>query len=560
VAVFKHDVLVIGAGMAGMRAAVEAMREGANLAILTKVHPLRSHSVAAQGGINAALGDADTWEDHAFDTTKGSDYLADQDVVEIFASEAPGDIVELERMGTIFTRQDDGRIAQRPFGGAGTPRACYIADITGQAILHVLFEQLLKYGIGVYEEWFAVELIVRDGVCRGVSAIDMRTGEMHVIEAGAVVLATGGLGRVYHPTTNSFICTGDGMALAYRAGAPLQDMEMVQFHPTTLKESGILMTEGCRGEGGFLINSEGDRFMQKYAPNMMELASRDVVSRAEQTEIDEGRGPDGCVLLDLRHLGDAKIRERLPQIRELAIDVAGVDPAEAPIPVRPGMHYSMGGVKVDADGASPLRGLFAAGEVASVGLHGANRLGGNSLMETVTFGRRAGKAAAKFARGLKQTPLDEWARDPALERLRGLLDRPVNGGDLPARLRQEMGMAMKEHFGIFRNEQQMREGLVKIADYRSRYAAVPVRNKGKVFNYDLLNVLELGFLVDLAEVIAAGAVARRESRGAHSRTDYPDRDDESWMKHTVAWPTAEGPRLEYQDVRVTRWTPQKRSY
>ncbi len=558
-AVFKHDVLVIGAGMAGMRAAVEAMRQGVDLAVLTKVHPLRSHSVAAQGGINAAMGDADTWEEHAFDTTKGSDYLADQDIVEIFAREAPADIVELERMGTIFTRWDDGRIAQRPFGGAGTPRACYIADITGQALLHVLFEQLLKYRVGVYEEWFAVELIVQDGVCRGVTAIDMRTGQLNVIEAGAVVLATGGLGRVYHPTTNSFICTGDGMALAYRAGAPLQDMEMVQFHPTTLKESGILMTEGCRGEGGYLINAAGERFMSKYAPNMMELASRDVVSRAEQTEIEEGRGSDGCIQLDLRHLGDAKIRERLPQIRELAIDVAGVDPAETPIPVRPGMHYSMGGVKTDADGASPVRGLYAAGEVASVGLHGANRLGGNSLMETVVFGRRAGLAAAEFGRSHKAAPLQESAMEPALKRIQELMDRPLSV-DLPARLRQEMGEAMKAHFGIFRNEQDMREGLAKIASVRERYAGVPVRNKGKVFNYDLLSVMELGFLVDLAEVIGAGAVQRTESRGAHSRTDYPDRDDQAWMKHTVARQTAEGPRLEYEDVRITRWTPQKRTY
>ncbi len=558
-AVYRHDVLVVGAGMAGMRAAVEAMRQGVNLAVLTKVHPLRSHSVAAQGGINAALGDADTWESHAFDTTKGSDYLADQDVVEIFAQEAPADIIELERMGTIFTRQDDGRIAQRPFGGAGTPRACYIADITGQAILHVLFEQLLKYGISVYEEWFAVDLIVQDGVCRGVVAIDMRTGQLHVIQAGAVILATGGLGRVYHPTTNSYICTGDGMALAYRAGAPLQDMEMVQFHPTTLKESGILMTEGCRGEGGYLVNSRGERFMEKYAPNMMELASRDVVSRSEQTEIDEGRGVDGCILLDLRHLGEAKIRERLPQIRQLALDVANVDPARDPIPVRPGMHYSMGGVKTDADGASPLPGLYAAGEVASAGLHGANRLGGNSLMETVVFGRRAGLAGSEFARANKAPELTEAALQPGMKRIQDLMDRPA--GDEPAAaVRQQMGEAMKAHFGIFRNEQEMREGIEKLEGFKRRYANVPVRNKGKVFNYDLLSVMELGFLQDLADVIAKGAIERKESRGAHSRTDYPDRDDENWMKHTVACQSPDGPRLAYEPVRITRWQPQKRTY
>lgn len=545
--------------MAGMRAAVEAQRQGVDLAVLSKVHPVRSHSVAAQGGINAALAEDDSWEAHAYDTVKGADFLADQDVVEIFAREAPEDIIELERMGTVFNRREDGRIAQRPFGGAGTPRACFIADITGQAILHVLYEQLVRYNVNVYEEWFCLDLVVQDGVCRGVVGIDMRTGQVHVIEAKAVVLATGGLGRVYHPTTNSYICTGDGMALAYRAGAPLQDMEMIQFHPTTLKESGILMTEGCRGEGGYLLNSLGERFMEKYAPSRMELAARDVVSRAEQTEIDEGRGVDGCVLLDLRHLGEAKIRERLPQIRELSIDVAGVDPAKDPIPVRPGMHYAMGGVKTDANGASPMPGLYAAGEVASVGVHGANRLGGNSLMETVVFGRRAGLAAAQFAKTNGRPALTEGAIQPALRRIQELLERPQNG-ETAAGLRKEMGEAMKEHFGIFRNEQEMRAGIEKIRSFRERYRNVPVRDKGRVFNFDLLAVLELGFLLDLAEVIAAGALARKESRGAHSRTDFPERDDENWMKHTVAVAGPAGPELNYEPVRTTRWQPEKRVY
>jgi succinate dehydrogenase / fumarate reductase, flavoprotein subunit len=545
--------------MAGMRAAVEAQRQGVDLAVLSKVHPVRSHSVAAQGGINAALGEGDTWESHAFDTAKGADFLADQDVVEIFAREAPDDIIELERMGTVFNRLEDGRIAQRPFGGAGTPRACFIADITGQAILHVLYEQLMRYGVNVYEEWFCLDLIVQDGVCRGVVGIDMRTGQLHVIEAKAVVLATGGLGRVYQPTTNSYICTGDGMALAYRAGAPLQDMEMIQFHPTTLKESGILMTEGCRGEGGYLLNSLGERFMDKYAPSRMELAARDVVSRAEQTEIDEGRGVDGCVLLDLRHLGEAKIKERLPQIRELAIDVAGVDPAKEPIPVRPGMHYSMGGVKTDADGATPMPGLYAAGEVASAGLHGANRLGGNSLMETVVFGRRAGLASALFAKTNGRPALTEAAIRPAIERIQELVERPENG-ETAAGLRMQMGEAMKEHFGIYRDDAQMRAGIEKLEVFKKRYRNVPVRDKSKVFNFDLLAVLELGFLLDLAEVIAVGALARTESRGAHSRTDYPERDDEAWMKHTVACAGPGGPTLDYEAIRITRWQPEKRVY
>ena len=558
-ATYEHDVLVVGAGMAGMRAAVEVCRAGGNVGVLSKVHPIRSHSVAAQGGINAALGEGDTWDAHAFDTVKGSDFLADQDAVEVFTQEAPADVVELERMGTVFTRKDDGRIDQRPFGGAGTPRACYIADITGQAILHALYEQMMKYHVNVYEEWFVLDLVVLDGQCRGVVAIDMRTGQLHLIQAGAVLLATGGLGRVYQPTTNSIICTGDGMALAYRAGAPLQDMEMVQFHPTTLKESGILMTEGCRGEGGFLLNSEGDRFMAKYAPQRLELAARDVVSRSEQTEIDEGRGVDGCVLLDLRHLGDAKIRERLPQVRQLAIDVAGVDPAQGPVPVRPGMHYSMGGVKCDVFGASPLPGLFAAGEVASVSIHGANRLGGNSLMETVVFGRRAGQAGLEYARGLRREALTQEAMEPAALRLRELFERE-DGGQVAGAVRKELGETMKAHFGIFRNGDEMRAGLDKIADLRGRYAGVPVRDKGKVFNFDVLSVIELGFLLDLAEVIAGGAVRRQESRGAHSRTDYPERDDAVWMKHTVACHAEDGPQFSDAPVTVTRWQPEKRTY
>jgi succinate dehydrogenase / fumarate reductase flavoprotein subunit len=558
-ATFGHDVIIVGAGMAGMRAAVEVARSGVNLGVISKVHPIRSHSVAAQGGINAALGEGDSWDAHAYDTVKGSDFLADQDAVEVFTSEAPEDVVELERMGTVFSRNDDGSIAQRPFGGAGAPRACYIADITGQAILHVLYEQIMKHGVNVYEEWFVLDLIVLDGRCRGVVALDMRTGQVHAIEAGAVVLATGGLGRVYQPTTNSMICTGDGMALAYRAGAPLQDMEMVQFHPTTLKETGILMTEGCRGEGGYLLNSEGERFMMKYAPQRIELAARDVVSRAEQTEIDAGRGVDGTVLLDLRHLGDEKIREKLPQVRQLALDVVGIDPARDPIPVRPGMHYSMGGVKTDVFGASPMPGLYAAGECASISIHGANRLGGNSLMETVVFGRRAGAAAAEYARSLKREGLPADTQACAEQRLRALLERP-DGGELAGRLRKELGESMKANFGIFRNESDMAAGLAKIAEARLRYPGIPVRDKGNVFNFDLLGVLELEFLIDLAEVIGQGAYRRQESRGAHSRTDFPERDDENWMKHTVACRREGGPEFAYTPVTKTRWEPEKRTY
>lgn len=395
--IIRHDAVVLGGGLAGMRAALEAARCGADVAVVSKVYPTRSHSVAAQGGINAALGEDDSWESHAFDTVKGSDYLADQDAASILCREAPGDILELEHMGVIFNRREDGRLAQRPFGGAGFPRTCFVADITGHVILHVIWEQSIRDSVATYDEWFAVSLIVEDGRCRGLVAMDMRTGRLHTFEAKAVILATGGLGRVYEPSTNGLICTGDGMALAYRAGAALMDMEFTQFHPTTLFPSGVLITEGARGEGGHLLNALGERFMSDYAPERLELASRDVVSRAEQVEIDSGRDVNGCVMLDLRHLGRDLIMTKLNQIHELAMDLAGVDLVTETVPIRPGMHYQMGGVKTDVDGRSTLPGLYAAGECACVSVHGANRLGGNSLLETVVFGRRAGRTAAQEA-------------------------------------------------------------------------------------------------------------------------------------------------------------------
>ncbi len=377
-----HDLIIVGAGLAGMRAAIEASKKGGlNVAVISKIHPVRSHSGAAQGGINASLGNAapDSAESHTFDTVKGSDYLGDQKAIEIMCSEAPGDIYELERMGANFSRDENGRIAQRPFGGASNPRACYAADRTGHAILHLLYEQLMKRGVMVYEEWHVVSLVVEKGSVRGLIAINLMSGKLHRMRAKAVLLATGGYGRVFHNSTNAHANTGDGMALAFRAGAELMDMEFVQFHPTTLKSTGILISEASTGEGGYLINSKGERFMKKYAPNAMELASRDVVSRAEQTEIDEGRSIDGCIHLDIRHLGRKKILEKLPQIRDLSINFEGVDPIDEPIPIRPGAHYSMGGIKADVDGATNIKWLFAAGECACVSVHGANRLGGNSL-------------------------------------------------------------------------------------------------------------------------------------------------------------------------------------
>lgn len=556
--VLSHDVLVIGAGLAGMRAALEARRKGVDVAVLSKVHPVRSHSTQAQGGINAALSEDDSWEKHSFDTVKGSDYLGDQDSIEIFCKEAPGDIIELEHMGTVFSRVEDGRIAQRPFGGAAFPRTCYVADITGQVLLHVLYEQLLQAGVRVYEEWFVTSLIIEDGACRGALAMEIRSGELQAFGAKVVLMATGGLGRVYEPSTNSLISTGDGQALAYRAGADLMDMEFVQFHPTALR-NGILVTEGARGEGAYLLNSKGDRFMEKYAPKMMELASRDVVSRAEQTEIDEGRGVDGFILLDLRHLGREKILDRLPQIHELAMDIAGVDAIDEPIPIRPSMHYAMGGIKTDVNGASLLPGLYAAGECACITVHGANRLGGNSLLETVVFGRRAGAAAVEYAASISPANVSEAMVSREGDRIKTVLERS-DGGDSVARIRMEMGQTMNQYVGMFRIEEGLQTVVAKLAELKERYKRVGVQDRSRVFNTSLLFHLELGNMLDLAEAIALAASHRKESRGAQFRRDFPQRDDEEWLKHILVRYTPEGPSLDYSPVTITRWQPERRVY
>ncbi len=548
----SHDILIIGAGLAGMRAALAAP-PGLNVALLSKVHPVRSHSVAAQGGINAALGENDSWEAHAFDTTKGGLYLGDQDAIDAMCREASGDILDLERMGVIFSRNEAGRIAQRPFGGAGFPRTCYAADRTGHAILHAMYEQLLKRQCRVYEEWYATSLIVEDGICRGVIAWDLIHGGLHAVAAKAVILATGGSGRVFLTSTNAVINTGDGMALAYRAGVPLKDMEFVQFHPTTLKDNGILITEAARGEGGYLLNTLGERFMKRYAPEQMELATRSTVSLAIGQEILEGRGVDGCVLLDLRHLGRERILERLPQIRQLSLEFAGLDPVETPIPVRPGAHYHMGGVATDQWGETSVAGLFAAGECACVSVHGANRLGGNSLLETVVFGRRAGTRAAD---SVQRTPLripSNTTLDRETARLRDLLAN--RGPERAWQIRDELGAIMSVNLGIFRTQQSMKDARETLRALTARAAHVLVQDKGQVFNTDLIQALELQSLVELAETIVAGALARQESRGAHYRSDFPTRDDANWLKHTLALQTPDGPVLEYTPVTITRFQP-----
>lgn len=547
-----HDILVVGAGLAGMRAALAAPSH-LDVAILSKVHPVRSHSVAAQGGINAALGENDSWEAHAFDTTKGGLYLGDQDAIEAMCREGPGDILELERMGVIFSRDERGRIAQRPFGGAGFPRTCYAADRTGHAILHAMYEQLMKRRIGVYEEWYVTLLIVEEGICRGVVAWDLVRGGLHAIGAKAVILATGGSGRVFLTSTNAVINTGDGMVLAYLAGAPLEDMEFVQFHPTTLKDTGILITEGARGEGGHLLNTLGERFMTRYAPEQMELAARSTVSLAIGREIAEGRGVEECVLLDLRHLGRARILERLPQIRELAVEFAGVDPIETPIPVRPGAHYQMGGVRTTQWGETEVAGLYAAGECACVSVHGANRLGGNSLLETIVFGRRAGQRAGDYVSRIAPRGLTDVALRAEEARIRRLM--ASTGRERAWEIRDELGKVMSQNLGIFRTEKSMGQTLRIIQDLKVRASRVWLQDHGKIFNTDLIQALELRSLVEIAETIVAGALAREESRGAHYRSDFPRRDDENWLKHTLAYWTPDGPSLRYAPVSITRFPP-----
>jgi succinate dehydrogenase / fumarate reductase flavoprotein subunit len=543
-----------------MRAALEAARNGADVAIVTKVHPIRSHSSAAQGGINAAIGETDSWESHAFDTVKGSDYLADQDAVEVMCQEAPRDVIEFEHMGVIFYRGPDGKLGTRAFGGASQARTYFVGDITGQALLVTLYDQILKAGVKVYEEWFATALHMDDGACRGVVALEMVTGELHLLRAKAVIVAAGGNGRLYEPSTNALICTGDGIGLAYRNGVPVMDMEMVQYHPTTLAGSGFLMTEAARGEGAYLLNSLGERFMKKYAPNKMELAARDVTSRAEATEIAEGRGIDGNVLLDLRHLGADVILSKLPQIHEMAVDYLGIDMIKEPVPVRPGMHYQMGGIKTDVDGASPLPGLYAAGECACVSVHGGNRLGANSLLDTIVFGRRSGKASAEYAKQTTASTSGEELLKSEQQRLRDLLDRPYTG-ETNAGLRLELALMMDNLVGLYRDAAGLKEAIGKIAEFKERYKTVAVGDKSRIFNQALTFSLELGYMLDCGDAIARSALLRTESRGAHTRTDFPERNDAEWLKHILLTRRDEGePEVSYLPVTITQWKPEVRSY
>jgi succinate dehydrogenase / fumarate reductase flavoprotein subunit len=560
-----HDFLVVGGGLAGLRAALEIKKAGFDVAILSRVHPLRSHSGAAQGGINAALGNVsreirDSWENHALDTIRGSDYLADQNAVEILCQEAIEKVIEMEHWGALFTRTENGKIAQRPFGGTEFPRTCFISDRTGHHLLNTLFEQTIRLRIPLYDEWIVLSLIIDQGRCVGLIAFNLFEGKMVPFRASSVILATGGYGRIYKKSTNALINTGSGCNLAFQGGAPLKDIEFIQFHPTTLFGTNILISEAARGEGGILINARGERFMERYAPKLLELAPRDIVARAIQIEIDEGRGfEEGYVHLDLSHLGEKTIKERLPGIREIAINFAGIDPIEQPLPVQPAQHYSMGGISTDLEGETSIPGLFAAGECACVSVHGANRLGGNSLLETIIFGARAGKKACqrmvekKADREIFKRYLKEFE-----DKLKIILER--DGKESCSKIRDELRSIMTTHVGIFREEKKLLWAKENIKILKEKFRLVRLRQKTLAFNFDLIQYFDLESMLNIAEVIVEGALERKESRGSHYRLDYPYRDDKNWLKHTLAFKDSDKIRLEYQKVIITKHPPVERKY
>jgi len=560
----SHDVLVIGAGLAGQRAALAAASAGATVGIVSKVHPVRSHSVAAAGGINAALNPEDSWESHAFDTVKGSDYLGDQDAIEIMCREAPDEILYLEHIGVTFHRNETGHLGTRAFGGASQARTYYVADITGQAILHVLYEQLMKHHerLERYEEWFTTDLL-RDehGHCSGAICHNLRDGRLQVFDAKSVILASGGAGQAFKPTTNGLIVTGDGIAQAYRIGAKLMDMEMVQYHPTTLAENGFLITEGARGEGAWLLNAAGERFMEKYAPNKLDLASRDVVSRAEQTEINEGRGfPDGTVALDITKVPRKRTLEALREIVNIGRDFAGVDITREPIHIRPGMHYIMGGVKTDSFGQTNIPGLYAAGEVACVSVHGGNRLGANSLLDTLIFGRRSGEHAAARAKTMPMptTPASKLADVEA--NIAAIISRPAGGRRIAA-IKEELGTTMNRYCAVFRDAEGLAKAHEIVRRLKQEAPLAAIDDRGSVFNQDVIAAIELGYMLDVAEAILVGAQERKESRGAQFRTDFPKRNDDEWLKHIdIVVNGGDVPQVEYSPVTITRWQPEERTY
>ena len=571
------DTIIVGGGLAGCRAALEIARIDSSLkvAVVAKTHPIRSHSVAAQGGMAASLQNvdsADSWEAHAFDTVKGSDYLADQDAVAILTQEAASVVIDLEHMGVLFSRLDDGRIAQRAFGGHTHNRTCYAADKTGHAILHELVSNLRRYGVQIYDEWYVMRLILEEGQAKGLVMYHIEDGQIEVVRAKAVMFATGGYGRVYNTTSNDFACTGDGLAMTAMAGLPLQDMEFVQFHPTGLYPVGVLISEAVRGEGAYLINSEGDRFMANYAPSRMELAPRDITSRAITTEIRAGRGinPDGSaggsfVYLDLRHMGKEKIMSRVPFCWEEAHRLVGVDAVNEPMPVRPTIHYCMGGIPVNTEGRvrgggdSLIEGFFAAGESACVSVHGANRLGSNSLLECIVYGRRTGAAIAEYVQNRKLPVVDEKLYiQQAQQTIQGLLEQ--KGTYRINQVRQDFQDCMTEYCGVFRTEEILQSGFEKLQEIQQKYSQIYLDDKGKCWNTEIIEALELQSVMVVGQMIMASAVNRRESRGAHCREDYPQRDDDNFLQHTVAYYSPSGIDIQFRPVTITMFEPKERKY
>ena len=579
-----HDILIIGGGGAGLRAAIAAaeINPQLDIALVSKVYPMRSHTVAAEGGTAAVIKENDSLEDHINDTITGSDWLADQDAVELFVNEAPAELIQLEHWGCPWSREPDGRVAVRPFGGMRIERTWFAADKTGFHMLHALFQTSLKYtSITRYDECFATTLLVENGRCQGVTAVELRSGMVQPVLAKAVIMCTGGAGRIFPFTTNGSIKTGDGMALAYRAGVPLKDMEFVQYHPTGLPGTGILITEAARGEGGILVNKNGHRYLQDYdlgkpldvndpghpQKRTMELGPRDKLSQCFVKEQDKGNtlpGPYGDVVhLDIRHLGEQKIDKKIPFVRELATNYAGIDPVHEPIPVRPVVHYMMGGIHTDIEAATPLSGLFAAGECACVSLNGANRLGSNSLTELLVFGARAGRAAAAFAQeqpGCDTQALEAKAKDEQV-RIQQQFINKTGGTERIASLRTEMTKTMEAGAGIYRTQDSLQETCDKVSELKERFANITLDDRSLTFNTDLTAALELECMLDVAEAVAYSAVARKESRGSHQRIDHPQRDDKNFLAHSMACRTADGPpRIEYQDVVITRWPPAERKY
>lgn len=578
--IHKYDTVIVGAGGAGMRAAIESTQRS-RTAVLTKLYPTRSHTGAAQGGMCAALANVeeDNWEWHTFDTVKGGDYLVDQDAAEIMCKEAIDAVLDLEKMGLPFSRTEQGRIDQRRFGGhsrnhgeAPVRRSCYAADRTGHMILQTLFQNCVKHGVEFFNEFYVLDLLINDGKTAGVVAYELATGEIHVFQAKSVVFASGGTGKFFKVTSNAHTLTGDGQALVYRRGLPLEDMEFFQFHPTGIWRMGILLTEGARGEGGILRNKDGERFMERYAPVMKDLASRDVCSRAIYTEIREGRGcgPDGDhVYLDLTHLPPEQLDAKLPDITEFARTYLGIEPYTDPIPIQPTAHYAMGGIPTNVEGevlrnnTDVVPGLYAAGEVACVSVHGANRLGTNSLLDINVFGKRAGVAAANYAQTVDYTELPE---NPA-EKVQALVDglRESTGTESVAQIRKELQESMDTNAMVYRTGDTLKQAVSDIAALRERYKNVAIQDKGQRYNTDLLEAVELGNLLDLAEVLAVSALAREESRGGHYREDFPTRDDKKFMQHTMAYQevAADGTtsiRLDYKPVVTTRYQPMERKY